>query len=111
MLPARGVAVVLKEGNTGVGFGVRGELYPEDDPVFLAAFRLGRPVKARTSDGGEPVPPAAPPCRSRGECRGAHFRATTERARQPWLSIAGRARLGGRHRHHVLSASQIIKDR
>jgi aerobic carbon-monoxide dehydrogenase large subunit len=38
-------AVVLKEGNTGGGFGVRGELYPEDFLVCLAALRLGRPIK------------------------------------------------------------------
>ena len=38
-------AVVLKEGNTGGGFGIRGELYPEDFLVCLAAMRLGRPVK------------------------------------------------------------------
>src|SRR2546430_2898484 len=38
-------AVVLKEGNTGGGFGVRGELYPEDFLVCLAAMRLGQPVK------------------------------------------------------------------
>jgi carbon-monoxide dehydrogenase large subunit len=37
--------VVLKEGNTGGGFGIRGELYPEDFLVCLAAMRLGRPVK------------------------------------------------------------------
>ena len=34
-------AVVLKEGNTGGGFGVRGELYPEDFLVCVAAMRLG----------------------------------------------------------------------
>jgi carbon-monoxide dehydrogenase large subunit len=38
-------AVVLKEGHTGGGFGIRGELYPEDVLVCLAALRLGRPVK------------------------------------------------------------------
>jgi carbon-monoxide dehydrogenase large subunit len=38
-------AVVLKEGNTGGGFGIRGELYPEDFLVCLAALRLSRPVK------------------------------------------------------------------
>jgi CO/xanthine dehydrogenase Mo-binding subunit len=37
--------VVLKEGNTGGGFGIRGELYPEDFLVCLAALRLGRPIK------------------------------------------------------------------
>jgi CO/xanthine dehydrogenase Mo-binding subunit len=37
--------VVLKEGSTGGGFGARGELYPEDFLVCLAALRLGRPVK------------------------------------------------------------------
>ncbi|HEY1260525.1 MAG TPA: xanthine dehydrogenase family protein molybdopterin-binding subunit, partial [Stellaceae bacterium] len=39
------VGVVLREGNTGGGFGARGELYPEDFLVCLAAIRLGRPVK------------------------------------------------------------------
>jgi carbon-monoxide dehydrogenase large subunit len=38
-------AVVLKESNTGGGFGIRGELYPEDFLVCLAAMRLERPVK------------------------------------------------------------------
>ena len=33
------------EGHVGGGFGIRGELYPEDVLVCLAALRLGRPVK------------------------------------------------------------------
>src|SRR5262249_41716083 len=33
------------EGHVGGGFGVRGELYPEDVLVCLGAIRLGRPVK------------------------------------------------------------------
>jgi carbon-monoxide dehydrogenase large subunit/6-hydroxypseudooxynicotine dehydrogenase subunit gamma len=37
--------VHLYEGHVGGGFGVRGELYPEDVLVCLAALRLGRPVK------------------------------------------------------------------
>src|SRR5262249_2118174 len=37
--------VHLFEGATGGGFGIRGELYPEDLLVLLAAMRLGRPVK------------------------------------------------------------------
>ena len=37
--------VHLFEGHTGGGFGIRGELYPEDVLVLLAAMRLGRPVK------------------------------------------------------------------
>jgi carbon-monoxide dehydrogenase large subunit/6-hydroxypseudooxynicotine dehydrogenase subunit gamma len=37
--------VHLFEGHTGGGFGVRGELYPEDVLVCLAALRLDRPVK------------------------------------------------------------------
>src|SRR3989441_7712325 len=40
--PAR---IQLFEGHIGGGFGVRGELYPEDILVCLAALRLGRPVK------------------------------------------------------------------
>ncbi|HVH74279.1 MAG TPA: xanthine dehydrogenase family protein molybdopterin-binding subunit [Stellaceae bacterium] len=35
----------LHEGHVGGGFGVRGELYPEDVLVALAALRLRRPVK------------------------------------------------------------------
>jgi carbon-monoxide dehydrogenase large subunit len=37
--------VHLFEGHVGGGFGIRGELYPEDVLVSLAAFRLGYPVK------------------------------------------------------------------
>ena len=35
----------LYEGHVGGGFGVRGEIYPEDVLVCLAALRIGRPVK------------------------------------------------------------------
>ena len=45
MLDRSAASVVLKEGNTGGGFGIRGELYPEDFLVCLAAMRLERPVK------------------------------------------------------------------
>jgi aerobic carbon-monoxide dehydrogenase large subunit len=45
MLGRSAAAVVLKEGNTGGGFGIRGELYPEDFLVCLAALRFERPVK------------------------------------------------------------------
>jgi aerobic carbon-monoxide dehydrogenase large subunit len=38
-------SVHLHEGHTGGGFGVRGELYPEDVLACLAALRLQRPVK------------------------------------------------------------------
>lgn len=38
-------SVHLHEGHVGGGFGIRGELYPEDVLVCLAAMRLGRPVK------------------------------------------------------------------
>jgi aerobic carbon-monoxide dehydrogenase large subunit len=38
-------SVHLKEGHTGGGFGIRGELYPEDVLASLAALRLKRPVK------------------------------------------------------------------
>ena len=36
--------VVLHEGHVGGGFGIRGELYPEDALVCWASRRLGRPV-------------------------------------------------------------------
>jgi aerobic carbon-monoxide dehydrogenase large subunit len=35
----------LHEGHVGGGFGIRGELYPEDVLVCAAALRLGRPIK------------------------------------------------------------------
>lgn len=35
----------LHEGHTGGGFGIRGELYPEDVLVLLAAERFERPIK------------------------------------------------------------------
>ncbi|MGB6537973.1 MAG: xanthine dehydrogenase family protein molybdopterin-binding subunit [Xanthobacteraceae bacterium] len=38
-------AMHLHEGHVGGGFGVRGELYPEDVLVCLGALRLRRPVK------------------------------------------------------------------
>ncbi|MBV8335690.1 MAG: xanthine dehydrogenase family protein [Alphaproteobacteria bacterium] len=38
-------SVHLCEGHVGGGFGIRGELYPEDVLVSLAAMRLARPVK------------------------------------------------------------------
>lgn len=37
--------VHLSEGHVGGGFGIRGELYPEDVLVCLATQRLGRPIK------------------------------------------------------------------
>jgi len=37
--------VQLFEGHVGGGFGIRGELYPEDVLVCIAARRFGRPVK------------------------------------------------------------------
>jgi carbon-monoxide dehydrogenase large subunit len=45
MLGRPASSVHLFEGHVGGGFGVRGELYPEDVLVCLAALRLGRPVK------------------------------------------------------------------
>ncbi len=41
--PSHGVH--LYEGHVGGGFGVRGELYPEDLLVCLAALRLSKPIK------------------------------------------------------------------
>ncbi|GJE29426.1 xanthine dehydrogenase family protein molybdopterin-binding subunit [Methylobacterium organophilum] len=40
--PAR---LQLSEGHVGGGFGIRGEIYPEDVLVCAAALRLGRPVR------------------------------------------------------------------
>lgn len=45
MLGRTRAGVVLREGHVGGGFGVRGELYPEDLLVCVAAMRLRRPVK------------------------------------------------------------------
>jgi carbon-monoxide dehydrogenase large subunit len=45
MLSRPASSVHLHEGHTGGGFGVRGELYPEDVLACLGALRLRRPVK------------------------------------------------------------------
>src|SRR5207248_6774730 len=45
MFARSAAGMVLKEGNTGGGLGIRGELYPEDFLVCLAAMRLERPVR------------------------------------------------------------------
>jgi carbon-monoxide dehydrogenase large subunit len=45
MLGREPSTVHLYEGHVGGGFGIRGELYPEDVLVCVAALRLGRPVK------------------------------------------------------------------
>ena len=45
MLGRASSKVHLYEGHVGGGFGIRGELYPEDVLVCLAALRLKRPVK------------------------------------------------------------------
>ena len=45
MLGLPTAAVVLREVHVGGGFGVRGELYPEDVLVCWAALRTGRPVR------------------------------------------------------------------
>src|SRR3974377_585483 len=53
MLNRSTAGVHLYEGHTGGGFGVRGEIYPEDVLVLLAAMRLRRPVKWLGGRGGE----------------------------------------------------------
>ncbi len=45
MLKRSPTSVHLFEGHTGGGFGIRGELYPEDVLACLAALRIGRPIK------------------------------------------------------------------
>ena len=45
MLGRDPAGIQLFEGHIGGGFGVRGELYPEDLLVCLAAIALGRPIK------------------------------------------------------------------
>ena len=42
---ARRRRCICIEGHVGGGFGIRGELYPEDVLVCVAALRFGRPVK------------------------------------------------------------------
>ena len=45
MLARSPSSIHVHEAHVGGGFGVRGELYPEDVLVCVAAMRLGRPVK------------------------------------------------------------------
>ena len=45
MLELAPSSIHVHESHVGGGFGIRGELYPEDVLVCVAAMRLGRPVK------------------------------------------------------------------
>lgn len=45
MLGREPTSIHLRESHVGGGFGVRGELYPEDVLACLGAMRLGRPIK------------------------------------------------------------------
>ena len=45
MLKLAPSSIHVHESHVGGGFGIRGELYPEDVLVCVAAMRLGRPVK------------------------------------------------------------------
>jgi carbon-monoxide dehydrogenase large subunit/6-hydroxypseudooxynicotine dehydrogenase subunit gamma len=45
MLGRSPAALHVHESHVGGGFGIRGEIYPEDVLVLIAALRLGRPVK------------------------------------------------------------------
>ena len=45
MLELSPSSIHVHEAHVGGGFGIRGELYPEDVLVCVAAMRLGRPVK------------------------------------------------------------------
>ena len=45
MLERAPSSIHVHESHVGGGFGIRGELYPEDVLVCVAAMRLGRPVK------------------------------------------------------------------
>ncbi len=45
MLKRSPSAISVHESHVGGGFGIRGEIYPEDILVCVAAMRLGRPVK------------------------------------------------------------------
>jgi len=45
MLKRSPASIHVHESHVGGGFGIRGELYPEDVLVCVAAMRLGRPVK------------------------------------------------------------------
>ena len=89
---------MLKEGHTGGGFGIRGELYPEDLLVCVAALRL-RPAgqmdrgPARASDGGQPFARAAPSCARRGRCGGPRAGSTTSSSttRAPMSAPTARA--------------------
>ena len=65
----------LHEGHVGGGFGIRGELYPEDVLVCVAALRLGAPGEmdrgpARASDRRQPFAPAAPRVRAAVDANG-----------------------------------------
>ena len=78
MLGRDPATVHLFEGHVGGGFGIRGELYPEDVLVCLAALRLGLAGEmdrgqARASDRRQSLAPAAASGPRRGRRRKAAF--------------------------------------
>lgn len=79
MLGRSPASVHLYECHIGGGFGVRGEIYPEDVPGLrgrAAARAAGEMDRGppRESDGVQPFPPAAPPHPRCDRCRGTHPR-------------------------------------
>jgi aerobic carbon-monoxide dehydrogenase large subunit len=71
MLGRSTAGIHLYEGHVGGGFGIRGEIYPEDILVLIAAMRLGRPVKwledrRESHDCGQSFASAAPSHPRRG---------------------------------------------
>ena len=86
----RAVMRALHESHVGGGFGIRGELYPEDVLVCVAAMRFDRPVKW-IEDRREHLSPPT-------------IRATSTTAFAP----ASTTRAHPRHRRHLLSRPRCL---
>ena len=83
-------SIHVHESHVGGGFGIRGELYPEDVLVCVAAMRLGRPVKwiedrREHLDRRQSLAPAAAP-----HSRGDRWRGPHPRHRRSLFSRPGR---------------------
>ena len=95
MLGRKRESVQLFEGHVGGGFGIRGELYPEDVLVCAAALKFAQTDQmdrgpARASDRRQSFAPADPQCTRRHRREGRHPRRSTTNSSTTTAPICAR---------------------
>ena len=113
-------SVQLYEGHVGGGFGIRGEIYPEDVLVCAAALHFKQADQmdrgpARAPDRRQPFAPAAAPHQGRHRQRRSHPRHRRRIFPRQWRLYAharrDRARPRGRHAAGALSRAGLSRHR